>query len=181
MMIHSIGDISSCGCHFMASQREGTVGKESFTNTNVLLQVQYVIFALVHHPQNTDGLRISAVLRFVHQYFGLHLVQYFSWKKRKILSFQQGIEIPWSVTKEYFVLHCQQFLIGRRGIVQKEMHRKGGLPDVQKIRFQCKCRFCLFCEQILCQSMQNSLTGCRSNFFEMQRSIADQFDAMELT
>ena len=63
MMIHSIGDISSCGCHFMASQREGTVGKESFTNTNVLLQVQYVIFALVHHPQNTDGLRISAVLR----------------------------------------------------------------------------------------------------------------------
>ena len=112
--------------------------------------------------------------------FGLHLVQHFSWK-RKIPSFQQGIEIPWSVTKEYFVLHCQQFLIGRGGIVQKEMHRKGGLPDVQKIRFQCKCRFCLFCEQILCQSMQNSLTGCRSNFFEMQRSIADQFDAMELT
>ena len=66
-------------------------------------------------------------ITFVHQYFGLHLVQYFSWKKRKILSFQQGIEIPWSVTKEYFVLHCQQFLIGRRGIVQKEMHRKGGL------------------------------------------------------
>ena len=120
-------------------------------------------------------------ITFVHQYFGLHLVQYFSWKKRRILSFQHGIEIPWSVTKEYFVLHCQQFLIGRGGIVQKEMHRKGGLPDVQKIRFQCKCRFCLFCEQILCQSMQNSLTGCRSNFFEMQRSIADQFDAMELT
>ena len=31
----------------------------------------------------------------------------FSLKKGRILSFQQGIEIPWSITKDYFVLHCQ--------------------------------------------------------------------------
>ena len=146
----------------------------SFCRCSMLFLHQYIIRRI----QMVYVFQLYYVCALV---FWLAFGTIFFLKKGRILSFQHGIEIPWSVTKEYFVLHCQQFLIGRGEIVQKEMHRKGGLPDVQKIRFQCKCRFCLFCEQILCQSMQNSLTGCRSNFFEMQRSIADQFDAMELT
>ena len=144
MMIHSIGDISSCGCHFMASQKEGTVGGKkvlptqmSFCRCSMLFLHQYIIRRI----QMVYVFQLYYVCALV---FWLAFGTIFSLKKGRILSFQHGIEIPWSVTKEYFVLHCQQFLIGRGGIVQKEMHRKGGLPDVQKYVFSANVDFVYF-------------------------------------